>query len=254
MPRIGIGIRIPLPVEALQHQYLRFADRLHACTTHLQAGRAGEFERGVLDALHVVLVLFLGKLCQVDAVAVFDRDLGARATHAGARLQAFQQLVRQLAGLFELRSRLGQGFELVRAVEGLGGARGLYRKPETQVASPIVGPVKQVFHFGNVCLVSFQTGLDDPAAPCVRTGVAQGTRYPLELGELHWLVGQLQVVRVKLDDVVPRKITLAVGESALECARTHRLDFQRGAGHPFEGAWQLGVDVTEIFICGHGVP
>ena len=126
MPRIGIGIRIPLPVEALQHQYLRFADRLHACTTHLQAGRAGEFERGVLDALHIVLVLLLRKLCQVDAMAVFDRDLGACATHAGSRLQVLHDFVRELACLLQLLGSLGQGFELVRAVEGLGGARGLY--------------------------------------------------------------------------------------------------------------------------------
>jgi len=35
----------------------------------------GEFERRILDALHVVLVVLLRQLGQVDAVAVFDRVL-----------------------------------------------------------------------------------------------------------------------------------------------------------------------------------
>ncbi|OGB53670.1 MAG: hypothetical protein A2503_08605 [Burkholderiales bacterium RIFOXYD12_FULL_59_19] len=69
-----------------------------------------------------MLVLLLGKLCQVEAAAVLDRDFGAGATHAGARFQALQHLVRQSAGLRELPSRLGQGFKLVCAFEWLGRA------------------------------------------------------------------------------------------------------------------------------------
>ena len=85
-----------------------------------------ECERCVLDALHIVLVLLLRKLCQVDAMVVFDRDLGACATHAGSRLQVLHDFVRQLACLLQLLGSLGQSFKLVRAVEGLGWARGLY--------------------------------------------------------------------------------------------------------------------------------
>ena len=110
------------------------ADRFDARAAHVQPRDARELERRMLDALHVVLVVLLRQLCQIEAVAVLDGRLRARAAHAGAGLQLFEHLAGQPAGLLELLGRSDQRFELVSAVEWLAEARRLWREAECEAS------------------------------------------------------------------------------------------------------------------------
>ena len=82
----------------------------------VQAASPSQVERGEFDPLQVEAIIFGRKLAEPEALRVLDRGLRPSTTHAGARIELFEQMRGHWAPIFDrLRSRdqLGQ---LVRAV------------------------------------------------------------------------------------------------------------------------------------------
>lgn len=143
MARVRLGLRVPLAIEACQHEHVARAvaeaDPFEAGLANTKSCRPRQFELGVLDALHVVPVSLFWKSREPDSLLVLDRDLGPCAAHARAGFERFKHFVRQPAVLVQPVRRVDQRCELMPAVEGSPGGRRLQAAPEAEVAGAIVG-------------------------------------------------------------------------------------------------------------------
>ena len=110
MAHVRLGLGVPLAIEASQHEHVACSDAFEAGLADTKPCGPRQFERGELEALHVVPVPPLGQFREPDFLLVLDRDLGPGAAHAGAEFERFKHFVRQAAVFLKPARRARRAF------------------------------------------------------------------------------------------------------------------------------------------------